>query len=88
MEQTQLTAEQIESIGKAFQAIADALRNFWEMIVDAVRKAAKILAEIVARFEGSYHRTLLYYKLRSFHVPHIVAYWIAKLMPRKLLLMY
>jgi hypothetical protein len=87
MEQTKITAEQVEAIGAAFRSAAVEIEKMLELLIDAMHKAGKILSEFLRRLGDAFRRTRLYCRLRSFKIPHIFAYWIARLMPRRLLLM-
>ena len=87
METTELTDDQIEAMKKALQAAADAIRELWECILEAVREAAKALSDFITSIYDAYKRTRIFYKLRSYHIPYSVAWWIAKMIPRRLLLM-
>jgi hypothetical protein len=87
MEQTKITAEQVEAISAAYRAAAVEIKELWELIIEEIRKVAKILSEFLRRIDTAFRRTRLYYRLLSFKIPRIFSYWIARLMPRRLLLM-
>lgn len=83
----QLTDEQIQALGRAVQAAAEAIQEFVNRVAEIFTAAMKSLSELLARIITAYRRKSLYFKLRSLNVPHVLSYWIAKLMPHRLLLM-
>jgi len=87
METSELTNEQIEAMKKALQAAVNVIREWWEKVLEAIRAAAKVLSDFITSIYDAYKRTRIFYKLRSYHISYSVAWWIAKMIPRQLLLM-
>ena len=85
--QYELTDEQKQVIVDAFLAAAEAVREWWERIMEMVREAAKALSAFLESIRVRVQRYQWYLKLRKLYMPAWLAWWIAKLIPRRLLLM-
>lgn len=85
---TVITNEMSDELIEVLQTIGNAIQELWNRIIEAVRAVAKFMSEWLYRISIAYRRKVLYFNLRSFHVPHILAYWIAKLMPPRFLMMW
>lgn len=88
-DQFELTPEQIERIQESMREISDILQRIWEAIIEAARafmEELRRLFEPELRLIGEWWaRLLLTKRLESWHIPHWLAYRIAKYMPRRFL---
>ena len=78
--ETQITQEQIDAIKEAFIVVKTTLENFYEVMMEAVRKIARVLNEFLARLQ-------VYHKLRSVKFPPGISLWISLNIPKRFVIM-